>query len=592
MNDIEIDKTDNSPINSSLIANLRHDLRTPINAILGYSEMLLEDLSEINDLDSKNMIKQLNLVQLNGKEILSLINQLLNQNNDHNSQTVIENNFLILKRATNPLITQVIDNCQWLKANQKNDDFLVDIERIYTSAIRLRELFIDIEKLDFLTNYDNQGNLCNIPVDNFVQVRYPKSSSEIIHQKITGHILVVDDNENNRNLLFSQLTREGYTISMAVDGRQALEMITEKEYDLILLDLLMPEIDGYQVLENIKQNEKKKHIPVIMISALDDIENVIRCIEIGAEDYLPKPFNKTLLRARIGASLEKKILRDREIEYLKKLNQELDKGREMQLNFLPAKPLEIPNWEIASFFKPARQVAGDFYDTFKLANNDVVLVLADVCDKGVGAALFMGLFRSLIRIFSQKYIIEGDVQDILSAHKPLETGWISSDIDTNITHLNALQSVSLTNNYVADNHGELGMFATMFVGILNSETGLLTYINGGHESLIVTDSQGNTKHKLNSTGPAVGMMPGITFNFKQIYLESEDILFGNTDGVTDARSVNREFFHQKRLNSILQQPCNSVQILINTIKDNVLEHIGTADQFDDITMLAIRRIKN
>jgi anti-anti-sigma factor len=148
----------------------------------------------------------------------------------------------------------------------------------------------------------------------------------------------------------------------------------EIKYDLILLDLLMPEIDGYQVLENIKQNEKKKHIPVIMISALDDMENVIRCIEIGAEDYLPKPFNKTLLRARIGACLEKKILRDREIEYLKKLNQELDKGREMQLNFLPAKPLQIPNWEIASFFKPARQVAGDFYDTFKLANNDIVLV--------------------------------------------------------------------------------------------------------------------------------------------------------------------------------------------------------------------------
>jgi phosphoserine phosphatase RsbU/P len=589
MNDINTNEIDNFLINSSLIANLRHDLRTPINAILGYSEMLLEDLSEISDLNSQNVIKQLNSIQISGKEILSLINQLLNQNNDHNCKTIIEESLLKLKKATHPLINIIIDNCQWLKVNQNNNDFLIDIERIYTSAIRLKDLFIDIEKLDFLTNHNSKENLSHIPVNNFIKVRYPKSSLESLDKKITGHILVVDDNENNRDLLFSQLTRQGYTVSMAVNGRQALEMIDKKEYDLILLDLLMPEIDGYQALENIKKNEKKKHIPVIMISALDEMENVIRCIEIGAEDYLPKPFNKVLLRARIGASLEKKILRDREIEYLKKINQELEKGREMQLNFLPDKPLQIPNWEIASFFKPARQVAGDFYDTFKLENNNIVLVLADVCDKGVGAALFMGLFRSLIRIFSQQNIIEGDIQDILSTHKPLETGWISSDIDTNIYHLNALQSVSLTNNYVAHNHGELGMFATMFVGILNPDTGLLTYINGGHESLIVTDSQGNTKHKLNSTGAAVGMMPNMTFNFKQIYLESEDILFGNTDGVTDARSVSREFFHQRRLNSILQQPFNSAQILVNTIRNNVLEHIGNAEQFDDITMLAIRR---
>jgi len=137
-------------------------------------------------------------------------------------------------------------------------------------------------------------------------------------------------------LLSSQLLRENYTVSLAVNGLQALEMITKEDYDLILLDLLMPEIDGYQVLENIKNNDQKKHIPVIMISALDELDNVIRCIEIGAEDFLPKPFNRVLLRARIGASLEKKLLRDREIEYLKKLNKELDTGREMQLNFLPS----------------------------------------------------------------------------------------------------------------------------------------------------------------------------------------------------------------------------------------------------------------
>ncbi|MBL1210521.1 SpoIIE family protein phosphatase [Geminocystis sp. GBBB08] len=588
MNDIQSNKNDNQ-INSCVIANLRHDLRTPINAILGYSEMLLEDFSEIDNLQDKNVIKELKSIQLRGKEILSIINQLLNQNNFHNSQENLEKNLTILKQVTSPLITVIIDNCQILKVNMGDNDFMEDIERIYQSSISLKSFVLNLEKLNFLTIPENLDNYTDVPIDDFIKTRYPKSLDN--NKEITGHILAVDDNENNRDLLSSQLTKEGYTVSNAINGRQALEMIAQKDYDLILLDLLMPEIDGYQVLETLKKDEKKKHIPVIMISALDEMENIIRCIEIGAEDYLPKPFNKTLLRARIGASLEKKILRDREVEYLKKLNLELDKGREMQLNFLPDKPLKINNWEIASFFKPARQVAGDFYDTFTLPSHNLVLVLADVCDKGVGAALFMGLFRSLIRIFSQQQTLNGNNTEILSTYKPLETGWISSDIDTNIIHFNALQSVSLTNNYVADNHGDLGMFATMFVGILNPETGLLTYINGGHESLIVTDSQGNTKHKLNSTGPAVGMMPDITFNFKQIFLEPEDILFGNTDGVTDARSISREFFHQKRLNAILQQPFNSAQILVNTIKDQVLEHIGTADQFDDITMLAIRREK-
>jgi len=150
--------------------------------------------------------------------------------------------------------------------------------------------------------------------------------------------------------------------------------------------------------------------------------------------------------------------------------------------------------------------------------------------------------------------------------------------------------VSITNNYIANNHGDLGMFATMFVGILNPENGLITYINGGHESLYVKDSQCKTKLLLKSTGPAVGMMPGMKFNFKQFYLEVGDTLFGNTDGVTDARTIDKEFFRTKRLEDLLDKPYESVEILVNTIKDTVIKHIGEADQFDDLTMLAVRRL--
>ena len=134
----------------------------------------------------------------------------------------------------------------------------------------------------------------------------------------------------------------------------------------------------------------------------------------GAEDYLPKPFDPILLKARIDSSLEKKRLRDKEKLYTQQVEalsaamaKELDKGRQMQKNFLPADLLTEEGWEFEAYFSPARELAGDFYDLFELPGYSIGLVVADVCDKGVGAALFMGLFRSLIRIFSGQVAVDG-----------------------------------------------------------------------------------------------------------------------------------------------------------------------------------------
>jgi class 3 adenylate cyclase/CheY-like chemotaxis protein len=129
--------------------------------------------------------------------------------------------------------------------------------------------------------------------------------------KADATLLVVDDNEDNRYALTRRLAREGYpNVAVAVDGRQALELLSSKPFDLVLLDIMMPNMNGYEVLEKMKAEEKLRYIPVIMISAVDEIDSVVRCIELGAEDYLSKPFNPTLLRARVGASLERKRLHD------------------------------------------------------------------------------------------------------------------------------------------------------------------------------------------------------------------------------------------------------------------------------------------
>ncbi len=130
-------------------------------------------------------------------------------------------------------------------------------------------------------------------------------------------LLVVDDNEDNRYTLTRRLAREGYTnVTTADNGRQALELLAERHFDLVLLDVMMPELNGYEVLARLRADARLRHVPVIMISAVDQVESVVRCIELGAEDYLPKPFDPVLLRARVGACLEKKRLRDQEVRYI------------------------------------------------------------------------------------------------------------------------------------------------------------------------------------------------------------------------------------------------------------------------------------
>ncbi len=151
-------------------------------------------------------------------------------------------------------------------------------------------------------------------------------------------ILVVDDDDNNRFTLTQRLKREGWgNVALACDGREALARLAERPFDLVLLDVMMPELDGIGVLVAMKADPVLRHIPVIMISAVSDIERVVRCIELGAEDYLPKPFNKVLLRARVAACLEKKALRDAEQAHLRQIDAQRDRLRELLHAILPAR---------------------------------------------------------------------------------------------------------------------------------------------------------------------------------------------------------------------------------------------------------------
>ncbi len=276
-------------------------------------------------------------------------------------------------------------------------------------------------------------------------------------------------------------------------------------------------------------------------------------------------------------------------EVLLKLERDIQIGRDIQLSFLPKTLPQVPGWELAAEFEPAREVAGDFYDAFPLnQGRRLGLVIADVCDKGVGAALFMALFRSLIRAFAQQHYslrwMGDEESDFLSSPVADRRRGIPSTGTTALKN-----AMTLTNNYIITNHGDTSMFATMFFGVLDPGSGVLTYINGGHCPPWLFNESG-VKQRLTPTGPAVGMVPDVDFAIQQVTFAPGDMLLAFTDGVPEARDVTGAFFTEARLRSIINSPMPaSAKELVSSVHAHLTAHIGTAVQFDDITMLAVRR---
>jgi serine phosphatase RsbU (regulator of sigma subunit) len=279
----------------------------------------------------------------------------------------------------------------------------------------------------------------------------------------------------------------------------------------------------------------------------------------------------------------------RKIEgYSQALRAELEKGRQMQMNFLPPRLLQKRNWEIAAFFKPAHQVAGDFYDVFELPEQRIGIVVADVCDKGVGAALFMALFRSLIRVFSGQTSLEGLVCPPGPSY-PLHAATQSANPRDDTPDNNPLRAIHLTNAYITQNHDELGMFATLFFGVLDTRRGTLTYINAGHDPAYILSAGGGIRSTLAPTGPAVGLAANAEFAVGEIRLAPGEIWLGYTDGVIEATGAGNEFFSTQRLMELLDHAFPSADGLIERVKSSILQFAGKDEQFDDITLLALRR---
>ena len=289
------------------LALLRHELRTPVNHILGFAELLIDDASERH---LEAFVPAFQQIQQGGRQLLECIDTSL-----ADEAGPAEPNFRAFKDNLNGTATKIRETCTSVLQNFESERSrtIADLDAISGALRRLIE-FCGRKNARTGRNPDRS-----------VQRSDPASCEPIseAHRKKGGKILIADDDSGNRDLLRRCLELEGHQVAEAKNGLEVLTSLKKRGCDLILLDIMMPGLDGFETLAALKQEPTWRELPVIMISALDQLESVVRCIEMGADDYLPKPFNRVLLRARIGASLEKKWLRDRERRKTKELEQAL-----------------------------------------------------------------------------------------------------------------------------------------------------------------------------------------------------------------------------------------------------------------------------
>ncbi len=551
----------------ALLAHLRHELRTPLNAVIGYSELLLEDedAGEFND-GLRKMLAA-------GRELLALVNDLLNPASPEAkmSESAAEPHAASVRHQLRTSLTTVSGYCELLleqAAEAGRAEVIGDLERIHRSAekfLTLIDSVIDLARIEKSEEVEQEAEAfamqaARVPemIREMVSDLHPFADDGVgsLHSE-TGSLLIVDDNEITRDLLARRLTREGHQVAVANGGRQGLEMIERENFDLVLLDVIMPEMNGYQVLDRLKAQGRLRDLPVIMLSTFGEMESVAQCIRMGAEDYLSKPYDPVLLRARIGACLEKKRLRDRLREQLRAIERELDLAARIQQSILPREFPVSERIEVFAEMTPARAIGGDFYDFFQIDDSRFGFAIADVSGKGAPAALFMALSRAFLKATA----VEG-----MPAGECLE-------------RVNRL--------VYAEN--QAGMFVTVFYGILNTRTGEVEFANAGHNHPYLLRHGAPPELLNHHSSLVVGVMKKAVYPTHHIQLRPGDSLFLYTDGVTEAMNEAGDLFSEERLEQALARADGgSLEETTRGVSQEVRRFADGAAQSDDLTMLLVK----
>ncbi|HWV52317.1 adenylate/guanylate cyclase domain-containing protein [Pseudorhodoplanes sp.] len=324
------DRADSERLHNALLAHLRQEFVAPAAAIVGFADIVIEDAEQAGLADYR---ADLDRIKSAGLSLQTLLDNVLRQGGDVDD---IDAYRAKLRHDLRTPINAVKGYGEMIVEDARDGghaSLLPDLEKLLAAADGM------LERIDALVAFSGEASLDRSEPSyadaSRVLDALRGAQPAVSHQSIAGHILVIDDNASNRDLLARQLARDGHAVETIASGREGLALLAERSFDLILLDVLMPEMSGYEVLSKLKHDSKTVDIPVIMISALDEMESIVRCIEAGAVDYLPKPFAPALLRARIRSSLENKLLRDRERAMMEEIRIAKERNESLLLSILP-----------------------------------------------------------------------------------------------------------------------------------------------------------------------------------------------------------------------------------------------------------------
>jgi sigma-B regulation protein RsbU (phosphoserine phosphatase) len=379
----------------------------------------------------------------------------------------------------------------------------------------------------------------------------------------TAKILVVDDEPRNVKILQIQLRARGYTVYTAADGLEALDVVEKEMPDLILLDINMPKMDGFEVVKQVRTNKATEFIPIVMITALRDTrENRIKSIEAGADDFIEKPFDSLEVLARVRSLLRIKQYQDTLAKHNARLEEELQMARSIQEILIPQNGvLELSGFRIASRCCPEMAVGGDFFDIWEVAPNRLGVFISDVMGHGVSAAFVTVFIKTVLAEFQQQI-----------ADNP---GYLLEILNTRFNDLIS---------------SRLFMFATAFCGIIDLDKGALICANAGHSFPFLYNTDRGTYDTIGDkhTGNGLGIWQESVYETMQYPFDLSSKMFLYTDGVYEAKNPQGEEFTVERLQKLVSTCTEqSAAKLIANISEAIDVFTGTCPKEDDLTLIAI-----
>ena len=384
------------------------------------------------------------------------------------------------------------------------------------------------------------------------------------HAPISGRLLIVDNDQLSRDILSRNLKREGYAVEMVTDGPQALTLLGSGKFDLVLWEVALPTLSGFELLTRIKKDTALQHIPIVLLSEQAETENVIRCIEAGAEDYLSKPFNPALLKARIRGCMERKNLRDQEQRLLatikvqqERLAAELNEASAYLRSLLPA-PVAEP-FAIDWRFIPSSELGGDCFGYHWIDEDHFALYLLDVCGHGVGAALLSVTALNVLRSQALNGVDFRNPSEVLSA-------------------ANNVFPMERQNN----------RYFTLWYGVYQRSTRKLTYGSGGHPPALLFEPGAVVAKKLVARGMMIGGMPNSRYASQSCEIPAGSRLFLFCDGVYEITLPDGHTYTLDEFAGLLGKLPVDAPVDLDAIIAQIRQLRGSSELEDDLSLIAIQ----